>query len=178
MSFWTIRHPEIDRQGRCIGQTVVPITQPIEDAVREALGAAPIRPTRLFSSDLPRCAELAAALAASWQLEVNISPLLRELSFGVWENRHYDDIDTEDTVRWRDWCEKWKTMAPPEGESLEMLLLRLRQWVQVAQPDEQSVVVTHAGVIRGLRVLAGSNWDKEMTSAVPFLGWQMVDVHI
>ena len=171
MTFWTLRHPPVDREGRCVGQSELALTIPIGDAVTQVLTSAPIVPRRLYSSDLPRCADLARGLAEAWQVELCLTPELRELSFGLWEGRHYDAIDREDHARWRAWCDDWRHVAPPGGETLTAFSARIMAWLQRHQPDSDTLLVTHAGVIRAIEVMGGKTWDEAMASSPPFLGW-------
>ena len=96
MKVWSLRHPAVDRQGRCIGQTPVATIDPVAESVQVVVAEAPFVPLRLFSSDLPRCAQLAEALAKHWKIELEITPALREMHFGEWEDRRYDEIDATD----------------------------------------------------------------------------------
>ena len=172
MRVWSLRHAPVDREGRCVGQSIIQTTEPIEDSVRQAVGGAPFVPTRLYCSDLPRCAQLAERLALRWNIELEPTTELREMHFGEWEGRHYDEIDAADNLRWRRWCEDWRNEAPPGGESVEQLTNRVSSWLARKAPSERDVLVTHAGVIRALRVLSGATWDEAMNSPCPFLGWQ------
>ncbi len=171
MTVWTLRHPPVDRQGRCVGQTVIETTISDAAAVQQAIETAPFRPVRLFSSDLPRCATLAHGLAKAWSVPVHTDPRLREMNFGDWEGRAYDAIDAEDGPRWRAWCADWQNSAPPGGESLDAFVSRVSDWVDHHAPAPTDAIVTHAGVIRIFRVLSGSTWDEAMASENPFLGW-------
>ncbi len=171
MILWTLRHPPVERQGRCIGQTVIETTMSDTEAVEKAMTTAPFRPTQIYSSDLPRCAILAHGLAKAWSVPVCTDSRLREMNFGEWEGRTYDAIDAEDGPRWRQWCDNWLTMAPPGGESLGVFSARIVDWLENEAPSPGGIIVTHAGVIRALRVLSGSTWDEAMSSDNPFLGW-------
>ena len=154
-----------------MGQSVIPVMIPIESAVERVLASAPIIPKRLFSSDLPRCLNLALGLAEAWGIELSVTSALREINFGSWEGRLYDDLDREDGRRWRAWCDDWKHRAPPGGETLLALTSRIDAWLQRAQPGRNTLLVTHAGVIRALEVLGGKSWDDAMATEHPFLEW-------
>ncbi|MDG1401757.1 MAG: histidine phosphatase family protein [Candidatus Binatia bacterium] len=171
MTIWTLRHPPVDRQGRCVGQTVIETTISGADAVALAMEAAPFRPGKLFSSDLPRCATLARDLAAAWSVPVRTDARLREMDFGEWEGRTYDAIDAEDGPRWRAWCADWQTITPPGGESLHAFASRVGGWLEDQAPSPTDAIVTHAGVIRVFRALGGATWEEAMASDNPFLGW-------
>jgi len=93
------------------------------------------------------------------------------MDFGEWEGRTYESIDAEDGLRWREWCENWRTIAPPGGESLDAFVARVRDWLDKHPLEPTDTIVTHAGVIRVFRVLSGSTWDEAMASDNPFLGW-------
>ena len=93
------------------------------------------------------------------------------MNFGEWEGRTYDAIDAEDGPRWRQWCENWQTMALPGGELLSDFSARVTDWLENHKPSPTDIIVTHAGVIRVLRVLSGATWDEAMSSDNPFLGW-------
>ena len=172
MMVWTVRHPPVDRQGRCVGQSTVAVTTPLHEAVREVVDAAPFSPTRLISSDLPRCARLAEGLAMRWGIPLETTASLREVNFGEWEGRTYDEIDSTDGLRWRTWCENWRYQAPPSGESLRDLEARILTWLERHPPTPTEVLITHAGVIRTLRVLTGETWDEAMATECPYLGWE------
>ena len=101
MRVWSLRHPPVDRQGRCIGQSTIQTTEPLQASVRRVVASAPFEPTRLFCSDLPRCSQLAEGLALDWNIELEVTEDLREMNFGEWEGRSYNEIDATDTVRWR-----------------------------------------------------------------------------
>jgi len=154
-----------------VGQTVIETTISRSDAVEQAEQTAPLKPVRLFSSDLPRCADLAHGLGEKWSIPVHLDPRLREMNFGEWEGRHYDAIEAEDGERWHTWCTNWRTQAPPAGESLETFTGRVSRWLEDQRPTPTDAIVTHAGVIRVLRVLGGMTWDDAMASENPFLGW-------
>lgn len=73
---------------------------------------------------------------------------LREMSFGAWEGRSWDDLKRAEpstiAARRRD---TW-AFVPPDGESYAMLLDRLAPWLPALVAD--SAVVAHGGVARVL----------------------------
>ena len=172
MKFWTIRHPPVDRQGRCIGQTVIETTMPVVEAAGLVLAEAPVRPTYLYSSDLPRCAELAEEIGKLWNCPVSFTPEIREMNFGDWEGRLYDELSLEDGERWQYWCDNWQTQAPPNGESLEQFTQRVKGWLTQQRFEETTLLVTHAGVLRVLQVLSGGSWEQAMNTSHPYLKWK------
>ena len=171
MTIWTIRHPPVDRQGRCVGQTQIETTISVAEAVEQVVERAPFVPARLYSSDLPRCSRLASGLATRWGLSLDTTPDLREMNFGEWEGRSYDEIDASDGDRWRAWCADWRNQSPPDGESIDDMIHRISTWVRRCSPSQNDLLVTHAGVIRALRVLSGQTWDQAIAASCPYLEW-------
>ena len=151
---------------------------PHEDSMQQALDTAPFVPVRIVSSDLPRCLRLAKDLADSWGCELKLSPQLREMSFGQWDGLSYVEIDETDSVRWRAWCDDWLSQAPPGGESIDQFSSRIASFLTADQPCDRTALVTHAGVIRVLQVMAGKSWDVAMATQYPFLTWNHHEVKL
>lgn len=85
---------------------------------------------------------------------------LREVSFGAYEGKTYDDIareapaDYDEIVR-----DKWHFL-PPEGESYVMLADRLGRWLATTTGD--LVIVSHGGCFRALRSVIEGLDDPEL----------------
>ena len=131
---WSLRHPP----GSRVSQSTIKTTEPLQDSVRRAVASAPFEPARLFCSDLPRCRQLAEGLANHWNIDLEVTEDLREMNFGEWEGRSYDEIDATDTLRWRTWCENWRNAAPPGGESLDQLMTRVSSWLARQAPSSRT----------------------------------------
>lgn len=111
------------------------------------------RPDRILSSDLPRCASMAAALGARVGLEPELRPELREQSMGAWQGRTWDAISADDGPRVTAYWDDYVGTRPPGGESLADLAERvgaLWEAEREALLDRRTAVVTHVGVIRVL----------------------------
>ena len=154
--FLFIRHGEaLDVEGRCIGQTDVPLS-PHGVTTVEALAIAwpslfpKIRPVRLVSSDLRRAADSAALLNVLWDLDIEHDPRLREMSFGAWDGRLWTDLADEDQSRLGAWMAAWTEVVTPGGEGAGDLVRRAGAWLadNTGQSEGWTVVVAHAGWIR------------------------------
>ena len=112
------------------------------------------RPARLVSSDLLRARESAAILATRWGMDLLTDTRLRELYFGEWEGRTWQDFEREDGDRLETWMRDWIGTPAPGGESFADMVERVSQWLADSQGDEQAVgttvVVAHAGSIRAI----------------------------
>jgi len=107
----------------------------------------------IYTSDLLRARQTAAHIAAFHPLVPLISlPDLRELSFGEWEAKTYEQIEEADRdAIYRFYDNPW-TCAPTGGETLADMKARLDLFLQLVlqqhRADETVVVVSHAGMIK------------------------------
>lgn len=184
---WVFRHAPASVTGVCYGQSDVPTTLSHEEAAEIIAARLPAGATleAIWTSPLARCREPAAILSARLSAPLRVDARLLELSFGDWEGRTYATLEADPGFRW--WSEHWMNAAPPNGESLDTLLRRVRLWLddgpQASRPprekaDLQAVVrdsgshlvVAHAGVVRALRMLLeGVTAENAWRMAVPHL---------
>jgi broad specificity phosphatase PhoE len=133
-------------QARAVGRTLTArIKSEIE--VLEAAGA-------FIASPLERARETMEIARDAMGLPSGCyrqDPILKEISFGVWEGSTWPEIEARDPnsvkVRRKD---KW-SFAPPDGESYAMLAERLSAWLAGLSGDV--FVVSHGGVARALMTL-------------------------
>lgn len=107
---------------------------------------------RYFSSDLHRC------VCTAKMLFPNISPdllkELREMNFGEWEGKTYDDL--KENNLYRQWLADPISHCPPGGESFHAFSKRVNSgWNKMTEEVVDSTtkscaVITHGGVIRYL----------------------------
>jgi alpha-ribazole phosphatase len=147
-----VRHGRAsDVDGRCIGQT----DRPLSDAGRAEADAL-ARTRRVMdmpcvSSDLARARGTASLLTSA---PVTEDARLREMHFGVWEDRTWSELEASDATRLQSWMQDWTTVAAPEGESFADVLARMRQWLDALDHTSgELLVVAHAGSIRAAAVL-------------------------
>jgi len=150
-----IRHANIAPQyaGRYVGSTDVP-AEPhgLQQARELAKLVRSRRPGRCFCSPLVRARQTAEVICESTDLRAQVDDDLREVDFGQWEGKTFDEIAAEnpETVdRWADFSEDF---AFPGGESVGSFLARIGRAARRLADDSADVVlaVTHAGVIRGM----------------------------
>jgi alpha-ribazole phosphatase len=105
-----------------------------------------------FSSDLHRCVMTAKRLFPA--VKLNQLEELREMNFGEWEGKTYDDLK-EDFLYQR-WLSDPSTYCPPKGETFLDFTTRVQEgWRKItkqilAQNSHRCAVITHGGVIRYL----------------------------
>lgn len=116
--------------------------------LRARLGAAAF--DRILCSDLRRCRETLELALPDCTPEADSR--LRELDFGGWEGRTYEECLALDAARLQDWVDDPTGTTPPEGEPFEAFRGRVDA-VHDALPAHGCVlIVTHGGPIR--RVVA------------------------
>jgi alpha-ribazole phosphatase len=110
----------------------------------------------IYSSDLNRCQQtLEWIQAAKEGVPVALEPRLRELDFGDYEGKVYDEL--KDLPHYRAWIDSVGELQIPGGESAAQLRTRLEAWlhdvaVNARQGGQRKILaVTHGGVIRELR---------------------------
>jgi broad specificity phosphatase PhoE len=122
-------------------------------ARRLAAAVAALDPVAVYTSPRRRAADTAAALAAAGRTRVEVLDGLRELDFGAFEGRRYDDLRVEFPDAYERWMTEPTEVRFPGGECFADLRDRavgaLRS-VRSAHADATTVLVTHGGVVRAL----------------------------
>ncbi|MCE8002688.1 histidine phosphatase family protein [Billgrantia ethanolica] len=156
-----VRHgvTQWNRERRYQGQRDIPLLLPEAlpglDRLREALAEQTF--DAVHCSDLTRCRQTLAHVAEgrerAWP--THFDARLRELDFGDYEGRTYDELKSQPF--YRAWIDSEGQQPPPGGESTADLGRRLDAWfddvLSACAPHGQRrvLVVTHGGVIRELR---------------------------
>jgi alpha-ribazole phosphatase len=168
-----VRHAPPLVTGTCAGRSEIAV-EPAPAAAELVLRslAALTRPTRIVSSPARRCHDLAHELSLRLDLPLALDPRLLEIDFGEWEGRTWDEITRNDGLRLERWMARWRDEGPPGGETIAELERRVRDCLSEGFLDGDStrLAVTHAGVIRAVRVLAGERtWENALSEPVPYL---------
>lgn len=158
MEVYLIRHLKTNgnMEGRYIGSTDEPLVynQELYDTVarrKEGIHAV----EALAVSPMKRCRETAALLFPD--MEPVICDDLREMHFGLFENRNYEEL--KDLPEYRQWIESRGRTSFPQGEPAEEFSERCKsafcsQIRKFLEEDRQrGAVVTHGGVIMLLMAL-------------------------
>ena len=100
-------------------------------------------PKTIYGSDLKRCQQTAALFYP--QATYQGSPTFREMSFGDWELKTYEDL--KEDANYQKWVSNPDKMSPPNGEFLPQMATRVLIGLK-SIPCNHPVVVTHGGPIR------------------------------
>jgi len=103
----------------------------------------------LVTSDLGRCQDTAAPIAAALGVAPRVDAVLRERSFGRWEGLTREDLELDDPERYRRWRAGEDVIAEVGGESDVALRLRSARVFSALldDPSPTVVAVTHGGTI-------------------------------
>ncbi len=163
VTLYLVRHGEAQgAEGRCVGHTDLPLAPAGRDALARLAATWTLpRPPLLMSSDLLRARESARLLAGGWGMAppIRTDPRLREMHFGRWDGRTWEELERDDGVALGAWMADWQEARTPGGEGFGDVVARAGAWLRDAaeagRADGHDVVaVAHAGFIRALLVHA------------------------
>ena len=105
----------------------------------------------IYASDLTRAMETAAPLAQRFGLEVISDPQLRELNFGAWEGRNFNDVNAENPNAMKNFYTDPEQADIPESEPFPEFQRRVAGRVREIVAQERGkriVIVSHGASIR------------------------------
>jgi len=151
---WLIRHgePEEAMRGRCYGRLDAELSatgsRQIE-RVAERLSTESL--AAIYASPRRRATASAEIIARKHATGVTIEPALREIDFGDFEGRTYDEIAHSHPELYRLWMERPTEMQFPNGESFAMMRQRVTAalaGIRERHRGETIALVTHGGGVR------------------------------
>lgn len=116
--------------------------------VAERMAKYPIK--AVYASDLQRAYQTALAIAQVHNLSVEQFGDLREINFGQWEGKTYNEIVKEQQELMEAWLKDPFNTKIPDGETMAQMQKRVAKClleIVRKHPEETIVVVTHAGPI-------------------------------
>ena len=100
-------------------------------------------PKIIYGSDLKRCQQTAVLFYPQATYQGSLA--FREMSFGDWELKTYEDL--KEDVIYQKWLGDPNKVSPPNGEFLHQMATRVLKGLK-SIPSNQPIVVTHGGPIR------------------------------
>ncbi len=143
---YLVRHAEVNlEKGMCYGQYDLEVSPSLDKDAQLISKKLPSK-AQIFSSPLKRCASLAKIIFPAQH--ITHDDRLKELNFGEWEMKKWDEIDKKNLD---DWMNDYVNVRCPDGESYADLYKRVIEFVEDQLHNKESVVIiTHAGVIRAI----------------------------
>ena len=149
MKLTLIRHTSLQVEpGICYGQSDIDVGASFwDEASQLKTKLAGSQFDAVYTSPLQRCVKLAEALNMG---EATHDHRLKELHFGDWEMRAWDDIprDIFDV-----WAHDYANLAPHMGETFGQLQQRALSFLEeqkLKNAGKHMLIVTHGGLIRAL----------------------------
>jgi len=153
-------HTEATQQGLLYSDAKMPMTEKGHaQAQAAAKWATKFKPDVIITGNALRVAESAKPLAELTGLTPTVVSGFEEWQVGEWEGRTYLDIKKNDPEQYHAWCADPTNNAPPGGESIDDLIVRIGHSLQqlLANDDyagKNITMVTHSGIIRSILVHA------------------------
>jgi alpha-ribazole phosphatase len=180
MKLWLVRHAQpLVEAGVCYGASDLPADAQATQACACALAELLPPGLRVLTSPLQRCTQLAQALQALRpDLPATPDARLREMDFGCWEGVRWDAIPK---TAYDAWTSAFGQHRFGGRESVQELMQRVAAaQVEAVQGGGDVAWITHAGVMRAMRLLAqgiariehAAQWPQE----APAWGqWQLLE---
>lgn len=143
-----LRHGQTCQPGRYHGLNDVSLSDAGRAQMRAALTDCAAGATRIISSPLLRCAEMAQDYAATHNLPIELDPAWVELDFGAWTGRSAAEIMQHEAEHLSAFWHDPLQHAPPGGETLQHAASRIHAAWDALPMDENLLIVTHGGVMR------------------------------
>lgn len=168
MKLWLVRHAEVVLpQGICYGAQDVAVNLAASAAAAQRLALELPVALRVRYSMLQRCEHLAITLQGMRpDLILKPDARLRELDFGAWEGQPWSGIAREAFDAWL--ADFAHASVGGTGECVAALMARVADAYEDWRAEGQDAVwITHAGVIRAVRLLAAGVRQVLTASAWP-----------
>lgn len=110
-------------------------------------------PDVVFSSDLKRCSQSMEILEIDEEIEKILTEDLREINFGIFEGKTYEEIKSEYPEKVEKMINDWRNFKADRGESINEMMLRVAEKMNEIinqYRNKKILVVAHAGVIQAL----------------------------
>jgi broad specificity phosphatase PhoE len=137
---------------RAVRAAAFPTDEPLDPsglAKATALAAELRRVDVAWTSPALRARQAAAAL----NLKAVVEPALKDLDYGAWAGRSFDEVAATDPDALASWTSDCAA-TPHGGESILELLDRTAEWLdRIATGQSQVVAITHAAVARAAIII-------------------------
>ncbi|NUU96220.1 hypothetical protein XO10_08115 [Marinitoga sp. 1135] len=182
MKLLLLRHPETvaNIKGIFNGWKDYPLTEKgklqMKNIVKE-LEKIPV--DRVFTSPLPRAYNLAKTIAEQKGIKIRVYEELREINFGNFEGKTFQEIEKEFPDECKQWLDNYKTFKFPEGESFEDFNERISYFLKSIEKgaNKTYLIVTHLGVIRVILTKI-YNWDIDKMWEIQCENGKYIEVNI
>ena len=154
MKLYFVRHGETDMNARNmfygwydadINAKGISQAEELREAFRD------IHIDKIYSSDLKRALHTAQIIADGRPVE--IVPDLREMAYGIWENRTWESMTESDRELLKKWRYDWLNLEIPEGETFMGFYDRVTKGLDKIVKENKGkhvLVVSHNGALSAM----------------------------
>ncbi len=173
MKLTLVRHGECTLSGTYCGHLDAPLTKKGREQaqdVAQRLGSVSFE--ICYRSPLSRTHETAQVICAHRDFPLVDSPLIKEMNFGRWEGKTYEELSKEFPDLMKKWISDPPAVSPPGGEPFSSLNTRVRDFLfhLIGKNHEDVLIVSHGGVIAALLLEIYKKPFSEFFQSVPPLG--------
>jgi len=175
-----LRHGEVEATGWAFrGSTDLPLSGKGWQQMRAVSESfAPF--DHIATSPLQRCRLFAEGLNSKQKTSLIILDGMREMDFGAWENRSFDDLEAEYGALLHQFWQSPVGIQPPGGEAFDAFARRVmvcwQAWLD-SGTGHHRLLIAHGGVIR---VLLAHLLDMPMAALwrlhLPYASWSRVSL--
>ena len=117
-----------DEQARVQGILDLPLSdRGTEEAIQLATDLQHLGLTAVYSGPSQNAVQTAAHISAKAEVRPRQLDELRNLDQGLWQGLQFEDIRRRNHKVYRQWLEDPRTVCPPQGETIEEALNRVKQ---------------------------------------------------
>ena len=154
MKLYFVRHGETDMNARNmfygwydadINEKGISQAEELREAFRD------IHIDKIYSSDLTRALHTAQIIADGRPVE--IVPDLREMAYGIWENRTWESMTESDRELLKKWRYDWTNLEIPEGETFMGFYDRVTSGLDKIIKENKGkhvLIVSHNGALSAM----------------------------
>ncbi len=102
---------------------------------------------RIYSSPLPRALKLAEMISYQQNCELLIEDSLKEMNFGIFEGKSYQEAMSEYKDEWKKWTDDYINYRIPDGECYLDLHQRVTTFIDSLK-GKSTLLLTHGGIIQ------------------------------
>jgi alpha-ribazole phosphatase len=164
---WLARHAEpLIPPGVCYGKLDVAADGAATARCAQALATVLPASLTMVASPLQRCEQLRQSLlGVRADLTSKTDPRLQEMGFGAWEGQRWADIDPAELTAWTDDFNGYA--AGGSGESVAAFMARVAAAMDELDRTQDTLWLTHAGVIRAATLIATGQRHIQLASQWP-----------
>lgn len=161
---YLMRHGTTVMSGLYVGSTDVPLAdEGRKQVVQAGMILTGVGINHIFCSPMKRCRESLNLLGLDASSEIDEN--LREIDFGRWEGRSFEEISQADASLVEEWRIKSDYFCFPEGECVEEFSKRVGLFAKkvIDAPIDRILILAHGGTIGHLLcILLGLSQDKRI----------------